>query len=135
MVDIWGFGARANDLISWFFFPGVPAAEQVRRQKIRSAFLELMRSVKESDILLFAASVDTIGNNLEVALPSRDPTNPFAPRSFPPHAFDVVGGAEYKLAELAKRVEAEKAKAVEQIEKGDYELVEPEKNSEGIFAR
>jgi len=97
MVDIWGFGARANDLISWFFFPGVPAAEQVRRQKIRSAFLELMRSVKESDILLFAASVDTIGNNLEVALPSRDPTNPFAPRSFPPHAFDVVGGTSSPL--------------------------------------
>jgi hypothetical protein len=91
-VDIWGYGARANDLVSWFFNPSVDAAEQVRRQKLRSAFLELMRAVKESDILLFAAAVDTIGNNLEVAPPRR-----------PLRAFDVVSDLD---ADVAAETEA-----------------------------
>lgn len=49
---------------------------------MRSAFLELMRAIKDTDIGLFAVSVDVIGNNLERP----------APR--PARSFDVVGGTD-----------------------------------------
>jgi hypothetical protein len=88
-LDIWSFGSRAQDLAAFLYSPSVPAAEQVRRQKVRTSFLELMRAVKDSDILLYAAAVDSIGNNLEKI-------------EKPPRSFDVVGGTDISDEEIAE---------------------------------